>query len=128
MEALQNNIEVTLEIGEQTKSYYGMPFVEFIRILGILLDNAIEEAVQIHHGKMTIKIVENSEMASYIIQNTIRDIQKKQGVVIGTTTKGLGRGKGLVIVKEIIENYQEVVLNTYIKGEQFIQNLTIYYM
>ena len=128
MEALQDNIEVTLEIGEQTKSYYGMPFIEFIRILGILIDNAIEEAVQIHNGRIAIKIVENSEMASYIIQNTIRDTQKKQGVVIGTTTKGLGRGKGLVIVKEIIENYQEVVLNTYIKGEQFIQNLTIYYI
>ena len=127
VQALQNDIEVSLEIGGQNKAYYGMPFIEFIRILGILIDNAIEEVMYIPDGKITIKMVQNDEMGSYIIQNTIRETQKKQGVVIGTTTKGLGRGKGLVIVKEIVDTYQEVVLNTYIKEEQFTQSLVIYY-
>ncbi|MBE6024621.1 MAG: GHKL domain-containing protein [Cellulosilyticum sp.] len=126
-QALQNNIEVKLEIGKQDKAYYGMPFIDFIRILGILIDNAVEEVIYIPHGGITIKMIQNNEMGSYIIQNTIRETQKKQGIVMGTTTKGLGRGKGLVIVKEILETYQEVVLNTYINEEQFIQNLVIYY-
>lgn len=128
VQALQNDIAVHLEIGEQNKAYYGMPFIDFIRILGILIDNAIEEVAYIPNGKITIKMVQNNEMGSYMIQNTIRETQKKQGVVVGTTTKGLGRGKGLVIVKEIVDTYQEVVLNTYMTEDQFTQSLVIYYI
>lgn len=127
VQAIQNNIEVNVEIGEQSNPYYGMSFIEFIRILGILIDNAIEEAISVENGKITIKMVQTSDMGTYMIQNTMRETQKKQGSVVGTTTKGLGRGKGLVIVKEILEKYQEVALNTYIKEEQFTQNLVIYY-
>lgn len=122
--ACQINVELELEL--KGKVEYPIAFIDLIRILGILIDNAIEECTHIPRGRIHIKIVEDKSGQSFRIANDIRASQKQRTNFVGTSTKGLGRGNGLVIVKELISKYENVVLNTYMKEENFIQQLVIY--
>jgi len=103
-----------------------LEFIDLVRILGVLLDNAIEECVQIPGGVISIKISRNADITSYTIKNTVRQEIKANGVRAGVSTKGTGRGKGLVSVQGIIEKYDFITLNSYFYDDCFVQNLVVY--
>jgi two-component system sensor histidine kinase AgrC len=105
---------------------YAMEFTDLIRILGILLDNAIEECVELEHGSITIKISQNDDLISYAIKNTLRPENNDKTIKTGASEKGAGRGRGLLIVREILNKYDFVVLNTYYQDDGVVQNLAIY--
>ena len=125
-QGLSYEVDIELQIEIKGQAEYSIPVIDLVRILGILIDNAIEECVQISEGKVYIKLTQDAQMKSYRISNHIREQGEKQGVLIGTTTKGLGRGNGLVIVQDLMAKYENVVLNTYTKEHIFNQNLVIY--
>lgn len=125
-QGLSYHVDIELQIEIKGQAEYNIAVIDLVRILGILIDNAIEECVQIPNGKVCIKLRQDDEMRSYHIANHIREQDEKQGVLTGTTTKGLGRGNGLVIVRDLLNKYENVALNTYIKEHIFNQNLVIY--
>ncbi|MCL2400810.1 MAG: GHKL domain-containing protein [Defluviitaleaceae bacterium] len=133
-QAVERSIDVDLDITTQFSSpkyieYAGelsFEFIDLVRILGILLDNAIEECMEISEGTIHIKISQNDEMTSYMIKNTIRKEIKGNGIKLGESTKGKGRGNGLVSIRNIIEKYDFVVLNSYFSENYFVQNLIVY--
>lgn len=98
-QALSQQILINLEVNIIPETFQvGTDIIDFTRILGILLDNAIEETVQIPDGVIKIKIVENDISYSYIIKNSIREQTRAQGIFIGKLNKGAGHGNGLQIV------------------------------
>ena len=124
-QAIEHDVDVELEILESS-GIFQIEFIDLVRILGILLDNAIEECVEIPNGKVFIKISGNNEMISYVIKNTVRQEIKEKGIRLGISTKGKGRGKGLVGIRSILSKYSTVLLNSYFAEGQFVQNLVIH--
>jgi len=130
-QAVERNIDVSLDVSVQCTSFESatelpMEFVDLVRILGILLDNSIEECMLFSDGSIHIKISQNDEMISYMIKNTIRSEIKEKGIKSGISTKGKNKGNGLIIVRSIIENYDFVSLNSYFHEDSFVQNIVIY--
>ena len=103
----------------------GMEVIDLTRILGILIDNAVEEVINIPEGIIEIKIKANNDGCSYIIQNSVTDITKIKGIREGITTKGGEHGRGLLIVKNILGRYDNAVLNSYFYNSAFTQSLNI---
>lgn len=97
-------------------------FLDFIRILGIFLDNAMEEAALTEEKRINIRFVSNEDIYETVISNSIR---KEKDVVPGLSDKGLGRGNGLMIVHKILEKYPNVILNSYTNNGKFVQHLEI---
>ena len=102
-----------------------MDIIDLTRILGILLDNAIEEAAQIPNGSIDIKIVSNDAGCSYIIKNSITEQTQRHGIHAGTSSKGAGHGHGLSIVRQLLAQYHNVALNTSIQQLVYVQSLNI---
>ena len=128
-QALELGVSIELDVvlpAQELSEENTIEFIDLVRILGILLDNAIEECMELEEGLISIKISKNSELLSYTIKNTLRDEIRKNGIRPGSSTKGEDRGKGLIYVRNIIDKYDFVVLNSYLYEECFTQNITIH--
>ena len=126
-QAIERHISVDLDVLVYSgPSESAMEFIDLVRILGILLDNAIEECMEISDGVINIKVSRNDNITSYVIRNTVRLEVKEKGVRLGISTKGSGRGKGLASIRGIIKKYDFVTLSSYFNDDYFVQSLVIY--
>ena len=124
--AQNNNINVDINIEGEITDFY-TDEMQLSRILGILLDNAIEAALELtENKKIEINIIQIDKTTDIQISNTfnntgtpIIDFNKE-----GFSTKGTNRGLGLSSAHEIA-NKLNMLLNTEIDGNTFIQNLSI---
>jgi len=98
--------------------------IDLIRILGILIDNAVEEA-KACKGSVVISVKECEKEYLFSVSNTVRRQKKEKGIAAGTTDKGPGRGNGLVIAEKLMRKYKNVLLNSYFREEDFVQCLRI---
>lgn len=125
-QALQRQVQVSMNIHILPEQFQmGMDLIDLTRILGILLDNAIEEAEKIADGMVNVQISGNETACSYMIKNSITDHTKNCGIHPGKTSKGSGHGQGLLIVRQILVQYDNVTLNSCMQGNQYIQSLNI---
>jgi hypothetical protein len=130
-QAIERDVAVDLDIFAHVPNFepdgkFSVEFIDLVRILGILLDNAIEECVKIPDARIFIKVSRNDEMISYVIKNTVRQEVREKGIKPGVSTKGKDRGKGLVNIKNIIGKYNTVLLNSFFSEDCFVQNLVVY--
>ena len=124
--AQNNNINVDINIQGEITNFY-TDEMQLSRILGILLDNAIEAALEVTDDKkIEMNIIQIDKTTDIQISNTfnntgipITDFNKE-----GFSTKGTNRGLGLSSAHEIA-NKLNMLLNTEIDGNTFIQNLSI---
>jgi len=127
IKALSMNVEIKVEIVEDI-SKVSMNIMDLCRIVGILMDNAIEAAVECDTPKLYFCILNKKDYVIAALHNNfygekpvIHKIYKE-----GFSTKGSGRGLGLYIVKNMLDTkYDNVFINTSIKGDMFIQELWI---
>jgi len=98
-----------------------------VRILGIILDNAIEELQTLGEGALYIVCIKSEDIIRFTIQNSCRlDMPPlKQLQESGFSTKGERRGLGLSNLYEIINNLSNVSLMTNIEDGQFSQTLIV---
>ena len=124
--AQNNNIDVDINIQGEINDFY-TDEMQLSRILGILLDNAIEASLELTDDKkIDMNIIQIDKTTDIQISNTfnntgtpISDFNKE-----GFSTKGTNRGLGLSSAHEIA-NKLNILLNTEIDGNTFIQNLSI---
>lgn len=124
--AQNNNIDVDINIEGEITDFY-TDEMQLSRILGILLDNAIEASLELTHDKkIEMNIIQIDKTTDIQISNTfnntgtpITDFNKE-----GFSTKGTNRGLGLSSAHEIA-NKLNILLNTEIDGNTFIQTITI---
>lgn len=127
IKAISMKIDIKVDIVEDILSVY-MNIMDLCRIMGILMDNAIEAAGECEDAKICICIVNKNSYIVIVVQNNffgkkplIHKIYKE-----GFSTKGKGRGLGLYTVKDVInKKYDNVFLNTAIENNMFIQELWI---
>ena len=124
--AQNNNIDVDINIQGEINDFH-TDEMQLSRILGILLDNAIEASLEVPDDKkIEVNIIQIDKTTDIQISNTfnntgtpITDFNKE-----GFSTKGTNRGLGLSSAHEIA-NKLNMLLNTEIDGNTFIQNLSI---
>ena len=100
--------------------------IYLVRIIGILLDNAIEALSNQEGGKLTLAVFEDLGDVHLIIEN---DCQEDPGdlnklLEAGYSTKGSGRGLGLSNALELARESQ-FQLTTQFANERFTQHLLI---
>lgn len=116
------NINCSLHMQKEENSLF---LSDMIQILGVLIDNAIEEVVkeQYHKKSICIEILEDEKICLEVRNicrkisiNEISEFFKK-----GNSTKGQERGLGLYSVKEMVKKWNGDILsqNKEIEGENW---------
>ncbi|WP_186811268.1 sensor histidine kinase [Companilactobacillus nantensis] len=100
--------------------------LDIIRIVGILLDNAIEETIKCNNRNINMAFIKNDNTLEISIENPLEhtiDIRKifKEGY----STKGSGRGTGLANVSKIVDSKSNLYLDTEIVNNNFRITLII---
>lgn len=95
------------------------------RMLGIILDNAIEEASQVIEGGLSLAM-SGEEEVSVIVANRCRSISSPLSILKQKdySTKGENRGLGLWSLDNLITS-SNILLNTEIRDSYFLQELII---
>lgn len=122
LEKTEEGIVVALELSSPVSLERG--YGDMIRLLGIFIDNAAEEAALTDRA-IQLVIREAGEGIRILVSNPVRPEVRRRGVIAGTTDKGLGRGNGLVIAGKIIAAYDNILLNSYFTEYGFTQSLLI---
>ena len=119
-------IDIKLEIREEIDDIL-IDSIAMVRMLGIILDNAIEELQALGEGELMVVCINAENHISITVQNTCKvDIPPlKQLKQSGFSTKGEGRGLGLSNLYELIDALPNVSLMTGIDSGNFTQALTI---
>ncbi len=106
-ECKARNIEAKLE---SASAWRGVPAAdwELCRVLGNLIDNALDALKAVGAPRLTINIGETLREYTFSVENNgpaILEEIRESLFEAGVTTHGEGRGMGLSIVKEIMESY-----------------------
>ena len=117
-----HDIEYTLEV-KDIISPLAMELLDLVRVMSILLNNAVEGALESYRKQMEVAVIKLDSEILIVIQNSRknRSIKPEEIFNIGYSTKGINRGIGLNNVKEILEKYDDVILETEIDDERFKQ-------
>lgn len=126
LQANGNHISISLEVPEVFQPE-GMELVDFITIVSILCDNAIEAAISADSPKVTIALLTVNNKQMFIIENTteVESIDLSKVYSFGHSSKGNNRGVGLYNVMKLLERYPYVSLNTTSQSYLFCQSLEI---
>ena len=127
IEAQSAGIDTSLEVTDEI-DHIPIDSVALVRMLGIILDNAIEELSALGDGKLAVACYEAGDGLTFVVQNTCRpDIQKLHTLKqIGFSTKGERRGLGLNNLMQIAEAHPgNITLQTSIADGNFTQKLRI---
>ena len=116
------NVEVPEEIQVE-----GMSLLDFLTIVSILCDNAIEASAEASQPHVSIAFLKNGAQETFIIENSIKDegIDISEIFSFGVSSKGEERGVGLYTVMKLVESYPNASLNTTCQDQVFRQVLTM---
>lgn len=120
------NLEVFLDLNDLHMKIY-----EFTRVLGILMDNAIEACSECEKKIINVSIRKDSRkhMELLVIENTYKDkgIDTEKIYEKGYSTKQGNTGLGLWEVRQILKKNNNLNLYTTKTDEFFSQQFEIYY-
>ncbi|MFH1880427.1 MAG: ATP-binding protein [Bacillota bacterium] len=109
----QENIDLQLDIKSPLISLQ-MPAWELCRVLGNLIDNAMDAAKQAAAPRIRLSIAEDIRAFRFAIENNGAVIPEALRATVfeeGVSTKGENRGMGLSIVKKTLESYGGAVFS-----------------
>ncbi|PTJ25616.1 ATP-binding protein [Staphylococcus simulans] len=126
IQAQENNIRVSVEVPDEIH-HISLDMIDLSRVMGIILDNAIEASTEIDDPLIQIGFMKNKDAVMIIVMNKCaKDIPKVHELFKENfSTKGPNRGLGLSTLREIIDQTDNVLLDTVIENHYFIQKLEI---
>lgn len=128
IDAQNHGVSINIEISEVIKSIY-IELLDYIRLLSILIDNAVEAAEATKNPEVSIAFITDQERKEQIIiikNNTVStQIDKRKIFESGVSTKGPNRGLGLSIVRDFLIKYPNISLTTQFKDQLFTQKIVI---
>lgn len=127
MDDFKIKYDINVETGVKTKlnSLGTNIYKNITKILGVLLDNAIDASKQAKNKKIVISVIKEKSNVIFKIYNTYKgkiDISK---IGTGHTTKGKGHGYGLRLVKDIIENNKGFKMENELDNEYYVCMLSV---
>ena len=129
IKAREKDIVFNVEVPEEIQ-VEGMRLLDFLTIVSILCDNAIEASAEASQPHVSIAFLKNGAQETFIIENSIKeeDIDISEIFSFGASSKGEERGVGLYTVMKIVETYPNTSLNTTCQNQVFRQVLTVHSM
>lgn len=129
LKARDKNIVFNVEVPEEIQ-VEGMSLLDFLTIVSILCDNAIEASAEASQPHVSIAFLKNGAQESFIIENSIKEegIDISEIFSFGASSKGEERGVGLYTVMKIVESHPNTSLNTTCQNQVFRQVLTVHSM
>ncbi|MGL5244298.1 MAG: sensor histidine kinase, partial [Sarcina sp.] len=128
IKAKNSGIKVILDIADPICNI-SMNILDICKIIGILLDNSIDAAIKCSSPYIKIAIINKKNSVLFVIINnhneTLPSIDKL--FTEGFSTKGSNRGLGLSNLKETLNKYNNVLLDTSLEKNCFLQKLEIFY-
>ena len=126
LKARDKNIVFNVEVPEEIQ-VEGMRLLDFLTIVSILCDNAIEASAEASQPHVSIAFFKNGAQETFIIENSIKEegIDISEIFSFGASSKGEERGVGLYTVMKIVESHPNTSLNTACKNQVFRQVLTM---
>ena len=123
---INSDISVTIDVHDEIE-HLPVDSVTLVRMLGIILDNAIEALSELGKGQLGIIVQKRGGGGLFVVQNDCaEDVpnlrQLKQN---GFSTKGHNRGHGLSILSELTNSLPNVTLSTSINDGTFTQMLIV---
>ena len=104
----------------------GMDVWDFVRCLGILLDNAAEAAVETETPWVEVVLLAQGEGVSLRVSNPYAGTVDPDKIwAEGVSTKGEGRGLGLPGYQRIVAEHPNAASSTSWAGGVFVQELTV---
>lgn len=125
IDARGKEIQFHMEAFQEIENVF-MDIVDFVRCLGILLDNGIEAALRSEEKRVWLVMIQEKCKFTLIVKNTYGGgVQLKDIWQSGYSTKGERRGLGLCNYQEIVSRYSNAVKETRIEKDAFVQILKI---
>lgn len=131
MKIKENKIDYDLIIDKKIKSinlikYDTNTIIDICKIIGVFIDNAIEEVSKMKKRNITIEFfVEKSKINIKISNTCSSNVSIENIFKNGYTTKGEGRGYGLALVKQIVNDNKHLTNRIEYKKNVFSQILII---
>lgn len=124
-ENIKYSINVEKGVKTKLKTLSTNNYKNITKILGVLLDNAIDASKKSKHKKINISVIKDNKNIIFKIYNTYKgkiDIEK---VGTGYTSKGKGHGYGLRLVKDIINEDKLFNISHNLEDNYFVSSLYI---
>ena len=124
-ENIKYSINVEKGVKTKLKTLSTNNYKNITKILGVLLDNAIDASKKSKHKKINISVIKDNKNIIFKIYNTYKgkiDIEK---IGTGYTSKGKGHGYGLRLVKDIINEDKLFNISHNLEDNYFVSSLYI---
>lgn len=95
------------------------------KILGVLLDNAIDASKKSKSKKIMIIVTCEKSVVSFKIYNSYKGKIEVSKIGTGYTTKGSGHGFGLRLVQDIIDNDSSLSVESFLENEYYVSVLNV---
>ncbi|HGJ3721203.1 TPA: GHKL domain-containing protein [Streptococcus pneumoniae] len=120
--ARNNGVEFTLEV-KDTITKLPIELLDLVRIMSVLLNNAVEGSADSYKKQMEVAVIKMETETVIVIQNSCKMTMTPSGDLfsLGFSTKGRNRGVGLNNVKELLDKYNNIILETEMEGSTFRQ-------
>lgn len=102
-----------------------VPMLETVRILSILLNNALEAAICAKVPRVSVALFREKESVIFVVENTRKSgpLDQRRLWESGYSTKAEKRGIGLAVLQELVLRYH-LGIETEIGEETFVQKMT----
>lgn len=126
LRAISKGINLNIHIEDSIDNFI-IKDVDICRILGIVIDNAIEASIESNQKILTIVILSDESEISIIVSNSFKDKPITYKIFEkGYSTKGENRGLGLSIVRELNEKkYPNMDISTKIEKNLFYMEIIL---
>ena len=120
--ARNKDVEFTLEV-KDIITRLSIDLLDLVRIMSVLLNNAVEGAAESYSKQMEVAVIKMDLETVIVIQNSCKIIMTPSEDLfeLGFSTKGRNRGIGLNNVKEILDQYENIILETEMEDSKFRQ-------
>ena len=120
--ARNNGVEFTLEV-KDTITNLQIELLDLVRIMSVLLNNAVEGSIESYKKQIEVAVIKMESETVIVIQNScqVTPTHLENLFELGFSTKGENRGIGLNNVKEILDKYKNIILETEIENSTFRQ-------
>ena len=120
--ARNNGVDFTLEVKDIIRKL-SIDLLDLVRILSVLLNNAVEGAAESYFKQMEVAVIKMDFETVIVIQNSCKITMNPSEDVfaLGFSTKGRNRGIGLNNVKEILDKYENIILEIEMEDNRFRQ-------
>ena len=124
LEAQNRGISISVEI-EEPVSNFRIELLDFITVLSVLCDNAIEATIEAISPRMTVAFINNDDSLVLIVENSIKSEKVDVSHIFarGYSSKGEGRGLGLHNVNSVLEKYPKSTITTRSANHLFSQTI-----